>query len=236
MNSQSVNENENGKEKEKEKENSETNAKVGELKEVKERNEGNEGKEQNELKEDRKDETTSKSSIEIARNKIKDNLTDLTKIGKDKDKEKEKKLNDYWKYTLICDTECQLLRWKRDDINQYLSSNSRLRESAINAMNADLHIKLTRGRHTQSLVTYREMIATAALNDRISRAEREKLNNYRIRHELSEEEHNGALEAIGWTTQEFERGYKYLPVVNHVVRWWRSLDNSKSQSNSQSNE
>lgn len=56
---------------------------------------------------------------------------------------------------------------------------------------------------------YKDVLAAALTTGIISKSERNMLTQYRQRHNISEPDHNNALEALDWTCSEFEAGSRF---------------------------
>ncbi len=55
---------------------------------------------------------------------------------------------------------------------------------------------------------YKEILNTALVDGTVGAGERALIDQYRLRHNVGDEEHNMALKALGWTSAQYERGYK----------------------------
>eukprot|EP00466_Bigelowiella_natans_P009108 jgi/Bigna1/133789/aug1.22_g8497 len=55
---------------------------------------------------------------------------------------------------------------------------------------------------------YKEVLATALADGAVTGAERALIDQYRLRHNITNEEHTMALRALGWTVGQYKRGHK----------------------------
>jgi len=65
-----------------------------------------------------------------------------------------------------------------------------------------------RGSRVRVSFHYKEVLATACADGTVTGSEKALIEQYRLRHNIGSEEHNLALRALGWTSAQYQRGYK----------------------------
>eukprot|EP00541_Cyclophora_tenuis_P017795 CAMPEP_0116575292 /NCGR_PEP_ID=MMETSP0397-20121206/19875_1 /TAXON_ID=216820 /ORGANISM="Cyclophora tenuis, Strain ECT3854" /LENGTH=139 /DNA_ID=CAMNT_0004104165 /DNA_START=98 /DNA_END=517 /DNA_ORIENTATION=- len=70
-------------------------------------------------------------------------------------------------------------------------------------------------RNEQSQHRYMGILRNVLSHPRYLKSRKEELENYRIIHHIDDSHHTNAVEACGWTMEEFEQGYKKGQEILH---------------------
>ena len=102
---------------------------------------------------------------------------------------------------VVARTECVLLAWKFDELDEMLSQDDGVALAFERLMSSDLQRKVLASNTQQS--KYRYVLKGALLDGAVDEARRQLLKQYREEHSVSEAEHAEVLREIGWTLQRF---------------------------------
>ena len=108
---------------------------------------------------------------------------------------------------------CRTLALERRALHDTLSSNPRLAHAAQRAEVADLWGKLKTARPQVLRSAYRSLLEVALSDGVLDQSERQLLGNFRTTNAISQEEHDWALEALGWSADDYARGNKMKRVA-----------------------
>ncbi len=123
--------------------------------------------------------------------------------------------NDYWEkahpaiVSWRCASEkCRTLALNRRALHETLSSNPRLASAAQRAEVADLWGKLQTAGPQQRVRAYRAMVEVALSDGTLTASERQLLSDFQTKHAIPQAEHDNALQALGWSAEDYARGHK----------------------------
>jgi len=108
--------------------------------------------------------------------------------------------------TLRCERKdgCKTLSFLRSSLRDALKANPRIELAATKAEVQDLWGKVCQAVPESRRRTYYAMLEMATISGKIDHNQMELLNQFRVRHNISDAEHAGYLEKLGWTVQRFE--------------------------------
>mmetsp|Transcript_17384 Transcript_17384/g.40723 ORF Transcript_17384/g.40723 Transcript_17384/m.40723 type:complete len:381 (+) Transcript_17384:58-1200(+) len=129
----------------------------------------------------------------------------------------------YFPVSYQCTAErCRTLAIPRRALDDFLTSNAKLSEAATRSQVADLWGKTLSALRQNRLQAYRKMLEVAVSDGVIGTAERVVIEDWRARHKITEEEHAGFLEELGWTAEEFRRGARDRAGLRGLLMRWLS--------------
>lgn len=128
--------------------------------------------------------------------------------------------------TIKAKENCRTLRWHRNELMDLLERETSFRRALKAVLSWDIVRKLkgqrqllasgvipnaeewTIKRNDQNQHRYAAILQNVLSHPQSMRRWKDELENYRVIHRIDDTHHQKALEACGWTVDEFERGHK----------------------------
>mmetsp|Transcript_24513 Transcript_24513/g.36058 ORF Transcript_24513/g.36058 Transcript_24513/m.36058 type:complete len:389 (+) Transcript_24513:61-1227(+) len=118
-----------------------------------------------------------------------------------------------------------VLEWDQEFLLKVLTEKSEIADKLRTVLTNSVMQKLLDISSSGAKSKYFALLSAFSVDGEINSLEKEVLQDYISAHNIDEETHNEALALIGWSPNDFERGYKIdaSSVRHHSIRTWDSL-------------
>jgi len=114
-----------------------------------------------------------------------------------------------WLISFKCISEkCRTVSFRRRALHEAFRGSAKLEQAATRAQISDLWSKLHAALPAHRRNAYEGMLQVALSDGYLDAAERNMLDEFRKRHGITEQEHQDFLAKLGWSLDDFGRGYQ----------------------------
>eukprot|EP00931_Biecheleriopsis_adriatica_P074784 TRINITY_DN48782_c0_g1_i1.p1 TRINITY_DN48782_c0_g1~~TRINITY_DN48782_c0_g1_i1.p1 ORF type:complete len:490 (+),score=112.62 TRINITY_DN48782_c0_g1_i1:43-1470(+) len=114
-----------------------------------------------------------------------------------------------WNYSVHAgESGCRIMQWPLKEFAAVVGKDEKLVDAMNDFALTSLAHKLSSGSDRAGEEAYQDLLKIAVLDGRIQPEEKVALRRHRIRHKISDVEHEQILRKIGWTVQEYNDGAK----------------------------
>ena len=113
---------------------------------------------------------------------------------------------------------CTVFSWSFDELRDFMHEEAHASHAIQSAMSHDMAMRIAKNMGKTPFSKYRSILFGIVVNEIITADEKMYLKKLRSQLGITELQHNDAIEQVGWTRKEFEKGYKTVKVREEYDR------------------